>query len=195
MKRAEQKDTLTHAEQNDINQPTSDPEGELVKKQVGPQDLDYWDDLVGQRINDAVKQGMFDNLRGAGKPLKLRGNPMAGDRQLAFDLMEDNDLSPQWIGDRKLVQEAVANLRAEIRDQAASFLQAFQASEVARHREDIRLQWQRHINEWAEKIARINDQMEVVNFMQPPVPTLELIKLRLSEELKRAGVTEELHAR
>lgn len=39
--------------------------------------LEGWNDLVGQRIEEAIRQGEFDNLRGHGKPLDLRRNPLS----------------------------------------------------------------------------------------------------------------------
>ncbi|MEM7131901.1 MAG: DnaJ family domain-containing protein [Chloroflexota bacterium] len=168
------------------------PEQDSVKKQIGPPDLDYWDDIVGQRINEAVKQGKFDNLRGAGKPLPPRGNPLAGDRQLAFDLMEDNNLAPQWINDRKIVLDLIAQLRTEIQAYAEHFQDKLSHSDIAEEQEKIREQWHWLVNHWSEKVLKLNDQIQTVNFTQPPVPTLEIFKLRIGDELKRVGVSEEL---
>lgn len=159
----------------------------LAKKQIGPPDLDYWDDLVGQRINDAVSKGVFDKLSGKGKPLKLRGNPMAGDYQLAYDLMEDNDLTPQWIMDRKRVQTEIGEFRAEIAAQSAHHAARLADLSTAEELDHARIEWDRQVAEWERKLETLNDRIQMVNFIQPPVPTLEIIKLRLADELKRAG--------
>ena len=54
-----------------------------------------WSDLIEERIRAAQAEGEFDNLPGAGKPLTLDDNPYAGDRALAFHLLQVNHVLPQ----------------------------------------------------------------------------------------------------
>lgn len=157
-----------------------------------PHEMEYWNDIVGQRINDAMRKGQFDNLKGKGKPLKLRGNPLAGDRQLAYDIMEDNDLAPGWIWDRKGVQQAMASIRAMILEEGQIYTNAFNEAKDELRREQIRQQWRALLRKWQEMIVKLNDQIQLLNFKQPPVTSLEIIKMRLTDELKRAGVGEEI---
>ena len=37
--------------------------------------MEEWGDIVTQRIEDAIRQGHFDNLAGKGKPLNLNRDP------------------------------------------------------------------------------------------------------------------------
>jgi DnaJ family protein C protein 28 len=51
-------------------------------------------DVVEEILQRARDEGEFDNLPGKGKPLKLRDNPYAGDKALAYDLLQNNGLLP-----------------------------------------------------------------------------------------------------
>ena len=51
-----------------------------------------WDNLIDELIEEGRRQGAFDNLPGAGKPLNLRRNRYAPETELAHDLLRQNDL-------------------------------------------------------------------------------------------------------
>src|SRR5512146_3263613 len=52
-------------------------------------------DIVEQRIEEARAEGKFDNLSGAGKPLRRDDDEVwAGDRALAYHLLKSNDVAP-----------------------------------------------------------------------------------------------------
>jgi hypothetical protein len=57
----------------------------------------YWGGLAEERIQEAQRNGEFDNLRGAGQPLRLNRNVYAGDRALAYDLLANNQMAPPEI--------------------------------------------------------------------------------------------------
>lgn len=55
-------------------------------------------DLVGIMIAKAMERGEFDNLEGAGKPLKLEENPYAPDElHMVHKILRDNGYAPYWI--------------------------------------------------------------------------------------------------
>lgn len=151
-----------------------------------PRDLKQWNDLVGQRIDEAMRQGMFDNLSGRGKRQNLQNNPHVPEGQgMAFDLLKNNDMAPAWIMDRKAVQEDIQKLRAKLRR-----LTALHQEGMADENENLRYQWQQswngYLESWRDEIAVLNKRIEALNLYQPPIPSLEIFKLRLDEELKRA---------
>lgn len=79
--------------------------------------MDEWRDLASQRIDDAMRQGMFDNLSGRGKPINLRRAPfLPADQQMAVTLLRNNGLAPEWIAGRKDTLAAIDNLRADLRN-------------------------------------------------------------------------------
>jgi DnaJ family protein C protein 28 len=56
-----------------------------------------WSDLIEDLLEEARARGDFDNLPGKGQPLRLDDNPYAGDRALAYSLLENNNLAPPEI--------------------------------------------------------------------------------------------------
>src|SRR5579885_3496730 len=49
---------------------------------------------VEEQIREAQERGEFDNLRGAGKPLNLEEEHLAGEKTLAYRLLKSNDYAP-----------------------------------------------------------------------------------------------------
>ena len=93
------------------------------------QTMEEWADLVSQRIEEAIRQGHFDNLPGRGKPLELRRDPyVPEDQQMAHTLLRNNNLVPAWIGERKAVLASIERLRAKLAASAG-----FARQELAEH--------------------------------------------------------------
>lgn len=144
-------------------------------------------DVVGQRIEEAMRNGAFDNLPGHGKPLKFKNNPFVPeDQQLAFDLLQNNDLAPGWISDRAAVLRQIEQLRANlghaVRQQQRHQQSATDAASQAR----LTQTWQTELRHWANEIALLNRRINTLN-LQQPLAQLEVFKLRLEDELARAG--------
>ena len=60
--------------------------------------------LADRRIEDAMRDGKFDNLAGAGKPLDLEPMPAEEDARLAWwaiRLLKNNDFTPDEVRMRK----------------------------------------------------------------------------------------------
>lgn len=57
-----------------------------------------WGTYIDRSIRKAMEDGEFSNLPGEGKPLKLDNDPYTpDDMQLAYKILRDNDLAPDWI--------------------------------------------------------------------------------------------------
>jgi len=140
-----------------------------------------WHDLVNQRIDEAQQQGAFENLRGHGKPLDLRRNPYAPeDQQMAFNLLQNNDMAPPWILDRKAIQQDVAALRTQIQQVADEHRGLIADAET---RAQWQWSWDRHVARWQDEVTELNKRIDALNIILP-VPHLELYKLRLTRELQ-----------
>jgi hypothetical protein len=54
--------------------------------------------LIESRIRDAVAEGQFDNLKGAGKPLTFSEEEnLAGENWLGYKVLKNGDLLPEWL--------------------------------------------------------------------------------------------------
>lgn len=88
--------------------------------------LETWDSWIDEAIKNARERGDFDNLQAQGKPIKVESNPLAGDAELGYHVLKNNDMLPHWMELGKDVAQA--------RDDLDSFLD-HAASRLARLRE------------------------------------------------------------
>jgi hypothetical protein len=70
-----------------------------------------WRGLVEQRILDGMEQGLFDNLRGEGKPLNLDEDQFVpDDLKMAFRLLHSTGLAPLWVDLNKEIRQDIERL-------------------------------------------------------------------------------------
>ena len=76
--------------------------------------MDAWHFIAERKIREAMDEGAFDDLEGAGKPLDLREYPFEdpSDR-IAFRLLKNNGFAPQWIEEAKKIEAESRRLRAQ----------------------------------------------------------------------------------
>jgi DnaJ-like protein len=69
--------------------------------------------LVERQILEAAARGEFDNLPGAGRPLDLTENPyVAPEWRLAFKVLKDGGLAPEFVERRRRIESLRAELEA-----------------------------------------------------------------------------------
>ncbi len=73
-----------------------------------------WRALAEERIAQARDRGDFDNLPGAGKPLRLDENIYAGDKALAYHLLQSNNVAPPEIERGNEIDRMLANVEREL---------------------------------------------------------------------------------
>lgn len=140
--------------------------------------------LIDELIQEGMEKGHFDNLPGKGKPLNLKKNPYAADMELANELLKENDLPPAWILQRKEILAKIAKLRAEIGRQWMWHEREFSIATADKGRLTIR--WDDYCLKWQNEIADLNKTIDAFN-LKRPFDNLEIFKLDLEGELKRAG--------
>lgn len=146
---------------------------------------DRWNDLISQRIEEAMQEGKFDNLRGKGRPLNPAPEPyVPPDMQMANSLLKNNDLAPAWISDRAQVFAEIERFRSKL---LVAFAERNDALAVAKTAADYALierRWQVQFAAWQEETRTLNRRIDLQNFKQP-VSFLEIVKLRLEDEVRR----------
>ena len=145
-----------------------------------------WRSAVDRRIDDAQEKGFFDDLPGKGKPLKLRKNPYAGDRSLAYEILENNEYTLPWIADRNELLEAINTFRAELQQRWFHYRAQLDAAHTLDARHALRQEWMRSLVETEAEIAALNKRIARLN-LKIPVERLEVLKLRRDRELRRIG--------
>lgn len=145
-----------------------------------------WESLINQRIEEAMARGEFDNLRGKGKPIDTSPDPyVPPDMQMANSLLKNNDLSPAWIGDRAAVLGLIERFREKLRSVTADFARARAEAATPQAGRQLDELWDRYAASWKAEIVEINKRILTQNLKQP-VTFLEIVPLRLEDELRRA---------
>lgn len=156
------------------------------------QSIEEWSDVVSRRIEEAMRRGDFDNLRGRGKPLPAEEDGLVPeDQRMAFKLLRNNELTPDWIAERREVQAAIARWREGFRTVVGQAQAAWASAQDDARREAVTLRWQSWLVRWEDEIVELNRRITILNLKQP-VTHLEIFKVLLDEELRAAGCTRTL---
>lgn len=140
-------------------------------------------DLIEELIQEGIDNGLFDNLRGKGKPLNLNKNPYVGDMELANELLKENDLPPVWILQRNEILAKIAKLRAEIERQWRWHRQEFGVASA--NKGQLTIRWDDYCLKWIAEMGELNKAIDGFN-LKRPFDNIEIIKLTIDSELKRA---------
>ncbi len=155
-----------------------------------PRGQDEWQDFISNRIEEAMREGAFDNLPGKGKPLKLNENPNEpSDMAMANSILKNNDATPIWIGDRKKLLEDIEAFRGDMTQRWGWMQEDWSAANGDRER--LSRRWNEQISTWRTQIAKLNSRILNLNLILP-IWRLELLRLHLAEELSRIGAPERL---
>lgn len=143
-------------------------------------------DLIEELIEDGRQRGLFEALPGAGKPLDLEQNIYEGSAALANQLMKNNDIRPAWLSYRMDVTQRIEEFRTDIRVTWDRYRAAFEQSAGDSHRPALSIGWDDACRRWQTTIEQLNKAIDSYNLKRPR-GQLELLKLRLNDELKRVG--------
>jgi hypothetical protein len=169
-----------------------EPKPPVEKKEDRPTTVEEWADMVGKRINEAMRRGDFDNLPGHGKPLKMERDPFVpDDQQMANKILKNNDMTPLWIAERKDLLRAVESWREQFRHVVSQAHANWIAAGSDPRRVQIRQSWERWLVRWEDEIKDLNRRIGTFNLKQP-ITHLEVYKLQLDNELKKVGMTRTL---
>lgn len=139
-----------------------------------------WQGLVEQRIQDGMERGLFDNLRGMGKPLNLDDDRFVPDEyKMAFRVLRSNGLAPLWVELNKEIREDIARM-----ERFRAHVHARWANTHDIERAHLRHEYARRINDINDKIINYNiiapsshvhfglllKDEELAKFDQPPQP-------------------------
>jgi hypothetical protein len=138
---------------------------------------EQWRDLISQRIEEALRDGAFDNLRNRGKPIDPRPDPLApADMQMANTLLKNNELVPAWIADRRELLAAIERFQAQMQAGSAAHSAALAAA-PAGEQEALAQRWTTQVARWRQEAAALNRRIDAQNFRQPAF--LEILKVRV----------------
>jgi hypothetical protein len=115
--------------------------------------MDRWQSLIDRQLNQAKQDGELSNLPGEGKPLNLGSDAFTpADKKLAYKIMLDNDIAPDWI--------ALGN---ELDDRRARLL-----GDLQRAASGDEKMWQRTQKDFRVAVRRYNKELINYNLKLPP---------------------------
>jgi hypothetical protein len=75
--------------------------------------MDEWHFIAERKILEAIQEGAFEHLDGAGEPLDLNENPYEDPAQrMAHRLLRNNGFAPAWIEEGRDIEAEIRLLRA-----------------------------------------------------------------------------------
>ncbi len=83
--------------------------------------MDSWQSLIDRQINHARENGDLSNLPGEGKPLKFDDQNTPDHLRMAYKILRENDLAPDWMMQSKELDEKRALLLHDLRQAAAKY--------------------------------------------------------------------------
>ncbi|HUF37405.1 MAG TPA: DnaJ family domain-containing protein [Anaerolineales bacterium] len=145
--------------------------------------LEQFERGIGRQIEQAQKDGAFDNLPGKGKPLKLNADPNADpERQAAYKLLNDNDFLLPWMEKSRRIEKDLEAARGDLSRtwdlvRSAGPSETWAEGEWARAREAFRV-----------RIAAANKLIREYN-LEIPSLRLERFILDAEKEIARIAAT------
>ena len=121
------------------------------------------------QIGDIIGDGDISHLPGAGKPLRLDDNPHTpSDQRAAQKIMQDHNVTPDWVAAGKALEQNEAKLLATIDERAKAYVAALRAAAPPSQREYARQSWSRFQGRLEKAIDKHNRAALDYNLKAPP---------------------------
>ena len=130
-----------------------------------------WQSIIDRAIREAVGDGNMANAPGAGKPLKLdEDSHTPPEMRMAFKIMRENDLKPDWILETKeldaLREKLLVELRAAANAYSGQLGDARRTDDAARH-ERAEGAWKRALEAFRSGAQAYNKRVLTCNLKLP----------------------------
>src|SRR5947209_15330786 len=141
-----------------------------------------FEDYITEQIRQAEAEGKFDNLQGAGKPLNLESNALAGDKAMGYNLLKSNGFAPQEIELAKEIRaefERVEAKVAKLRHQGRA-LRSRRVPPFASEKRAFNTMVEKTAAEYEKVLQELNRKILTLNLMVPSVmhqPMFDVAKL------------------
>src|SRR5262250_3018461 len=124
--------------------------------------MDKWESLVDKLIRESMERGEFNDLPGSGQPIDLAENPFEDpDLRTAHRLLRNAGFAPAWIEERKDIDAGLRLARDVLLRASRLYSQEGKLAESP--------QWNRAVAEFREKVAELNQRIQLYNLKSPGV--------------------------
>jgi hypothetical protein len=131
-------------------------------------------DLVEEQIQAAMDEGRFDNLPGYGKPFNFADESFVPESyRLAYRIMRENDIPPEWITLQKELVETYGQARAALQKAAAQYYRQMARAGDSQSLENVILRLRARDerdqaqNEFRAHLAQLNRKVARYNLKVP----------------------------
>jgi DnaJ family protein C protein 28 len=154
--------------------------------------LSRWETAMDEMIEEAMRNGEFDNLPGKGKPLNLSKNPFGAEFELAYGLLKNNDYTLPWIAQRREIFDEIASFREGLQETWGLYSAEYKVTQDTTALRALEAGWRHYLNSGVQTaINKVNHKIADINLKQPR-EVVEILKLTLKDELARAKAAETL---
>jgi len=150
---------------------------------------------IEEIIRKAQQEGHFDNLEGAGQPLKLDENPFEEPEwRLANRVLKNAGFRPAWLELDAQLREGLERARQDLarsrawRDERLGALKLRTDAQAASDREWVVEEWDRALAGFREAVEEINRGIAGLN-LKVPLERLQRQPIDLARELQRMPET------
>lgn len=135
---------------------------------------------IDEIIEQAMREGAFDNLAGKGLPLTLDENPYLDEEwQLAYHLLKENGFAPDFIERRQAIEQELTSAREALARSWAWRQRALAAGEDAAFVEEA---WGTAKEKLGERVKKLNAQIKTYN-LQIPTSKLHRLLISIADEI------------
>ena len=156
-----------------------------------PRPVRKGENAIEKQIREAIERGDFDRLPGTGKPLDLGENPYTpADWRLAFKLLQDAGMAPDWIElDKEIRRERLtldAWIKQQVQMQRAQRARAstLPANKLIEARERLADSCEKTCFEYRRRATALNGLIDLFN-LKAPRADLHRERLRPDEEIRK----------
>ncbi len=124
--------------------------------------------IVDHLLGEIIGNGDISHLPGAGKPLRLHDDPHTpSDQRAAQKIMQDNNVSPEWIETGKAISQNETKLLAEIGERTERYYKELNAVSTSVQAANLRTRWSRYTVDFRERVKRHNREALLYNLKAP----------------------------
>jgi DnaJ homolog subfamily C member 28 len=148
--------------------------------------MDHRSRGIDEIIQNAIKQGAFDNLPGKGKPLDLNESAFIDPEwRLAFHVLQENGFAPEFIERRKSIEMELASAREMLARAGDWRARALQNGELSSW---VNGEWKKARTRFEEIVSKLNKEIRDHN-LSIPTPAFHRKLIDLEAELSNLEET------
>lgn len=144
------------------------------------------DRAIEKIIQNAIEDGAFENLRGKGKPLNLRENPLvAKEWRMAYSMLEQEGFALPWMEDRKEIEQELQQAQKMLRqtwDWRAAKLAQGETGPL------VESEWRKAQARFSDVAAALNKRIERYN-AQIPADIFYRLRINIEQEIAELSKT------